>query len=186
MGSNAEDYALIEKFLSGDEEGFAALVKRYQNYVINTVYSLVGYSRHAQDIAQEVFIKIYQNLAFFEKKSAFSTWLYRIVVNTTYNSLKNKKRYVALNDIDEPVDVKKSSLAELEEEEKQQLIKKAIERLPFKYRTVLALKDINGFSYIDIANVLGCRIGTVESRLFRARIMLKKILLPLLKKDGGL
>jgi len=179
----AEDYALIDRFLSGAEEAFDMLVRRHQNRVINIVYSLTGQNPHAQDIAQEVFIKVYSNLGTFEKKAAFSTWLYRITVNTTYNYLKARREHVSLDDIQEPEDSRKTSLAELEQKERQGLISKAIESLPFKYRKILVLKDIEGLAYIDIAKVVGCRIGTVESRLFRARLMLKKILTPLMEES---
>jgi RNA polymerase sigma-70 factor (ECF subfamily) len=182
--TNTEDYSLIDRFLSGNEEAFEKLVKKYQNFAVNIAYSLSGESRYAEDIAQEAFIKVYQNLAAFEKKAAFSTWLYRIVANTTYNYLRSKKSYVSLDNVSEGIELKKSSLDELESKEKQQIINKAIRSLPFKYRTVLTLKDVEGLSYAEIAQVVGCRIGTVESRLFRARSMLKKILSPLLEKEG--
>jgi len=181
MGT-AEDFALIDRFLAGEEEGFAMLVRKYQNRVINIVYSLSGQNQHADDIAQEVFIKVYQHLKSFERKSSFYTWLYRITVNTTYNYLKGRKYHVALEDIEEPEDTRDTSAVEVERKEKQHLVRRAIERLPFKFRTALVLKDIEGLAYTDIAKVLGCRIGTVESRLFRAREMLKKLLAPTMKE----
>lgn len=178
-----EDDILIEKCLDGDEEGFEMLVKKYQNQVINTVYSLIGTTQDADDIAQEVFIKVYKNLGSFNKKAKFSTWLYRISVNTAYNHLKKEKRPLP-SDYLQATDVfKKSSLEELESREKQELIRKSIERLPFRFRRVIVLKEIEGLSYKDIAKTLGCRLGTVESRLFRARRMLKKILSPLVKEE---
>ncbi len=181
---NAEDYTLIDRFLSGDGEAFDILVKKYQNYVINTIYSLSGKTQLAEDIAQEVFIKVYQNLSSFKKKAAFSTWLYRITVNTTYNCLKNKKNYVSLDCIDNNIDFRKTFVNQLDDAERQEIVRKAIASLPFKYRSVLVLKDIEGFSYRDIAQILGCRIGTVESRLFRARSILRKVLFPLLNKES--
>lgn len=178
-----EDERLIERFLSGDEEGFEMLVKKYQNHVVNIVYSLTGETQDADDIAQEVFIKVYKNLGSFSKKAKFSTWLYRITVNTTYNHLKKEKRYVP-SDYRKDSDVfKKIPLEDLERGELKELIRKSIEKLPFKYRTVIVLKEIEGLSYKEIAKSLGCRIGTVESRLFRARYMLKKILSPIVKED---
>ena len=178
-----EDDILIERCLGGDEEGFEMLVKKHQNHVINTVYSLIGATRDADDIAQEVFIKVYKNLVSFNKKAKFSTWLYRITVNTAYNHLKKEKRSVP-SDYVQAADVfRKSSLEELESREKQELIRKSIERLPFRFRRVIVLKEIEGLSYKDIAKTLGCRLGTVESRLFRARRMLKKILSPIVKEE---
>ncbi len=178
-----EDDILIERCLDGDEEGFEMLVKKYQNQVINTVYSLTGTTQDADDIAQEEFIKVYKNLGSFNKKAKFSTWLYRISVNTAYNHLKKEKRALP-SDYLQAADVfKKRALEELESREKQELIRKSIERLPFRFRRVIVLKEIEGLSYKDIAKTLGCRLGTVESRLFRARRMLKKILSPIVKEE---
>lgn len=177
-----EDDVLIERFLCGDEEGFTMLVKKYQDHVINIVYSLTGDSDGAEDITQEIFIKVYKNLPLFEKKAGFSTWLYRICVNTTYNYLKKEKRYVPFGYVQETDIFKKRPLENLESREKQELIKKAIERLPFRFRAVIVLKEIEGLSYKDIAKALGCRMGTVESRLFRAREMLREILSPIIKE----
>jgi RNA polymerase sigma-70 factor (ECF subfamily) len=177
-----EDVLLIDRYLTGDEEGFTMLVKKYQNRVINIVYSLTGKTGDADDIAQEVFIKVYRNLSSFKKRSGFSTWLYRITVNTTYNHLKKQKRHLPLGYAQEPAALTKSSLEELESSERQELISEALGKLPFKFRTAIVLKEIEGLSYKDIAGTLGCRIGTVESRLFRARQMLKEILSPIIKE----
>jgi len=137
-----EDDILIEKCLDGDEEGFEMLVKKYQNQVINTVYSLIGTTQDADDIAQEVFIKVYKNLGSFNKKAKFSTWLYRISINTAYNHLKKEKRALPSAYLPEADVFKKSSLEELESREKQELIRKSIERLPFRFRRVIVLKEI--------------------------------------------
>lgn len=180
MKNSPEDYLLIDKFLSGEEEGFETLVKKYQNYIVNIVYSLIGQNSYVEDIAQEVFIKVYKNLSSFKKKCAFSTWLYRITVNTTYNYVKGKKENISFDSAGIDFCANTNINAEIESKEKDQIIQKAIENLPFKYRTVVVFKDIQGFSYAEIAKILGCRIGTVESRLFRARAILKERLSPLL------
>ncbi|MCK9603539.1 MAG: sigma-70 family RNA polymerase sigma factor [Candidatus Omnitrophica bacterium] len=185
MDSHAEDYLLIDRFLAGDEECFGTLVKKYQNYVINIVYSLSSNFQAAPDIAQEVFIKVYKNLLYFKKESAFSTWLYRITINTTYSFIRAKRElFVAVNTSAEPLRITKGSLTELEEKERRQLVQEAIGSLPSKYRTVLVLKDIEGLSYIEIARILKCRLGTVESRLSRAREVLKRALSSIAGKDG--
>ena len=178
----SEDYELIDRFLSGEELAFEILVRKYQNRVINIVYSLCGATQHAEDIAQETFIKVHRSLKDFQKKAAFSTWLYRITVNTAYNYLKGKNRFVALEHIEKAQEFEKISLDHIESKERQRLISKAIENLPFVYRTVVVLKDIEGLAYADIAKTVGCSIGTVESRLFRARQILKKTLAPLLEE----
>lgn len=184
MEVNSEDFSLIDRFTQGDQEAFAMLVKKYQDYAFNIAYSLAGTHHGAEDIAQEAFVKVYQNISSFERKSSFSTWLYRIVINSAYNYIKRQKKYTGLEYDPQPLDARKISLERLEHKDKQDIIKRSIEKLPFKYRTVLVLKDIEGLSYFDIARVLQCSIGTVESRLSRARVMLKKILEPILRKDG--
>jgi RNA polymerase sigma-70 factor (ECF subfamily) len=182
MEVKKEDNYLIDRFLSGDEQGFELLVKKYQDQVLNIVYSLVGQSDHIEDIAQEVFIKVYKNLSSFKKKADFATWLYRITVNTAYNYLKKeKRRYASLEILKKETDLfPKVSRADLSDQEKYRLIIEAISKLPFKYRTVIVLNDIEGFSYKDIAQILGCRLGTVESRLFKARSLLREMLSSLL------
>ena len=87
----SEEITCIERFLAGENEGFEILVRKYQGRVLNIVYSLVGQDREAEDIMQEVFLKVYDNLKGFKQKSQFSTWLYRITVNTTYDFLRKRK-----------------------------------------------------------------------------------------------
>lgn len=185
MDMHKDDDCLIGLFLSGDESGFDMLVKKYQDYVANVAYSLLGqgHSRHTDDIAQDVFISVYKNLRSFKKESKFSTWLYRITVNVTYNYLKRASRYVSydeagINDVPATASDPGRSRAE------QQLVRQAIESLPFKHRTVIVLKEIEGLPYKEIASILKCSIGTVESRLFRARCILKARLSHLIKKEG--
>ena len=89
-----EDSLYIEQFLVGEEEGFEMLVRKYQDRVLNIVYSLIGQDREAEDIAQEAFLKVYHNLASFKQRSQFSTWLYRIVVNVTYDFLRKRKNFI--------------------------------------------------------------------------------------------
>lgn len=175
-----EDEVLIERFLSGDEEGFAMLVRKYQDRVANIIYSLTDQRRNADDIAQEVFIKVYNGLRWFKKKSEFTTWLYRITVNTTYNYIKKEERLVPVDAIEQ---TERSSWPQLESREKQELVNRALKKLPFNFRSAIVLKEIEGLSYKDIAKSLGCRIGTVESRLFRARQMLRRMLSPVLEEE---
>jgi len=183
MENKMKDEILINRFLSQDEEGFKMLVQKYQNQVVNIVYSLTGATSDAEDIAQEVFIKVYRSLKGFQKKAEFSTWLYRITVNTTYNYLKKQRKHLLSEYLDEAIPASSKPLKELEAKETQQMINKALEALPFKFRTAVVLKEIEGLSYKEIAKTLGCRIGTVESRLFRARQMLKRILTPILERE---
>jgi len=174
---NADNY-YIEEFLAGKPQGFEVLVRKYQNRALNIVYSLVGQDRESEDIVQEVFLKVYHNLKSFRRQSQFSTWLYRIVVNTTYDLLRKRKEFVN----DDAALEAGSVLCGVPQEallvkERDAAVHKALRNVPIKYRTALVLKDIEGLSYIEISRVLSCSIGTVESRIYRARQFLKAELL---------
>ena len=174
-----EDIILINQFVGGEERGFEMLVKKYQNRALNIVYSVVGNDRDSEDILQEVFMKVYNSLRSFKQDAQFSTWLYRITVNTTYDFLRRRRHLVALEDIPQVNLVADNSQDSLHIKDRDYQIRKALESIPFKYRTAVVLKDIEGLSYQEIARVLGCSIGTVESRIFRARQLLKERLLHL-------
>lgn len=160
--------------------GFKVLVENYQERVVNIAYSLTSSWADSQDIAQEVFIKVYNNLHHFKGLSKLITWLYRITVNTSYNFLRRKKKVL----IWDKFLLKDDSLEqEFKERELKEILNKALEKLPFKLRAVIVLRDIEGFNYQDIARILKCSLGTVESRLFRARRSLQKSLSFLIKKE---
>lgn len=172
-----EEMTCIERFLAGENEGFEILVKKYQDRVLNIVYSLVGQDREAEDIMQEVFLKVYDGLKGFKHKSQFSTWLYRITVNTTYDFLRKRKNLVEEAFLDKITAFYGRPDDTLLLEEKEEMVQEALNKVPFKFRTALVLKDIEGLSYKQISEVLGCGIGTVESKIYRARMFLKKELL---------
>ncbi len=177
-----EDIIFIDQFLNGDQKGFEMLVKKYQNRVLNIVYSLIGVDSESEDITQEVFLKVYHHLKSFKRNCQFSTWVYRIVVNTTYDFLRKRKNFVDDNSVlekcvstaDSPDDV-------FCKEERREVISSALLKVPVNFRTALVLKDIEGLSYDDISKVLSCSIGTVESKIYRARHFLKEVL----RKDAG-
>jgi RNA polymerase sigma-70 factor (ECF subfamily) len=178
-----EDIIYIEQFLNGEEAGFEMLVRKYQNRILNIVYSLIGRDRESEDIAQEVFLKVYHNVCYFKQRSKFSTWLYRITVNTVYDFLRKRKNFINAEEvIEKSATTREDSYNKLQARERKAIIQKALERIPFKYRTAVTLKDIEGLSYLEISGVLRCSIGTVESRIYRARQFLKD---ELLKFEGG-
>ena len=177
-----EDILYIERFLSGDEKGFDMLVKKYQDRVLNIVRSITGKDGESEDIAQEVFLKVYNNLGAFRGHSQFSTWLYRIVVNAVYGFTRGRRKMV--NDEDA---IKNSATDyrgprdNLIAKEREVILYKALENVPINFKTALIFKDIEGLSYLEISKILCCSIGTVESRIYRARQILKGELL----KIGG-
>ena len=170
-----EDLELINRFLNGNMEAFEMLVKKYQNRTINTAYYLVGNISDAEDIAQDVFLKIYRSLGTFNAQAKFSSWLYRITVNTAYDFLRgHKHKAESLEETDcENIRAKENNPDLLT----QELMQGALKEIPFDFRTVITLREIQGLSYEEISRALKIHIGTVESRLFRARKMLKDILI---------
>jgi len=177
-----DDSVYIEQFLAGKEEGFEMLVRKYQSRVLNIVYSLIGQDRETDDIMQEVFMKVYHNLGSFGQRSQFSTWLYRIVVNTAYDFLRKRRNFVSGEEVLETVAGSGDGPRDASvKKENEAIVQKALGNIPLKFRAALVLKDIDGASYAEIARVLRCSIGTVESKIYRARQCLKEEL----RKLGG-
>ena len=185
--SPEEDRTLVKAFQTGDKTAFDTLVLKHKDKVFNLCYRFLGDKQEANDCAQETFIKVYRSLRKFRFKSAFFTWLYRIAANTCKNKLKSseyrrKKKMVpldnpgrtadqtALQEIKDPVT---SPMAELEKKERMLLIQKAIDALPAGQRAVVVLRDIEGLSYEEISSITGLNLGTVKSKLSRARLELR-------------
>jgi len=182
---------LVQKSQEGNEEAYGVLVEAYQRKVFNMVYSLTFNREVADDLAQEVFIKAYYALPRFKGKAAFSTWLHQITVNHTKDYLRKASRMREV-----PFDETKGDLSTQEDEpeirdrekdlaQKKKLVHEAIARLPEKYRIILSLRDIQGLPYEEISRVLNISPGTVDSRLHRARRILKKKIFPFLEKEVG-
>jgi len=183
-----EDFKLLTKFKQGDQEAFASLVKKYKMAVFNTIYSIIGDTQEADDIAQEVFLKVYTKAGSFKRKSSFSTWLYKITVNKCIDELrKRKNKIISLEtEFDEDEKLKlKDVLAskegditeEWEKEELEDTIQKAINSLPEKDRIILTLKEIENLSYKEISQIMKISLDKVKVWLFRARQKLKEKLL---------
>ena len=173
-----DDFSLVKRFIDGDESTFRLLVQRHQEKVRNIIYLTLGLSEAVDDIGQEVFITVYRNLKHFRFESQFTTWLYRITVNKCKDYLRKKnvrKIFVPLKEADN----KPGNYSSTEEKDISNIVTNAIKKLPYKLRVPLLLKDIEGFSYQEISETMNCEIGTVKSRIFRARTGLKKILEPL-------
>lgn len=182
---SVDDRQLIDECLKGRTEAYGELVRRYQDRVYNTVFRLLGQAEDAQDVAQETFLNAFHSLDSFKGDSQFFTWLYRIAVNAAI-SLKRKQRvalrlehgYRAGAVSAEPTDVSEWSqpgLA-LEKADEERRMQEVLNRLSPDHRSVLVLKEIDGLKYEDIAEVLQVPIGTVRSRLFRAREELRELL----------
>ncbi len=179
-----DDSQLIARSVRGDRAAFGDLVRRHQDRLFNAVFRLLGNAEDAQDIVQEAFLSAYQSLDRFKGDSRFFTWLYRIAVNAAI-SQRRKRRVVLSADLNgvgpvaaEPLDDSEGSqpgLA-LERAEDEQRLQAALNRLSPEHRSVLLLKDIEGQKYEEIAEILQVPIGTVRSRLHRARLELRDCL----------
>jgi RNA polymerase sigma-70 factor (ECF subfamily) len=185
-----DEKELIRRSQAGDGEAFGVLVERYKGKVFSLAYGFTRDRVAADDLAQEVFIKVYLCLSKFQAKSEFGTWLYRVAVNHIKDYLrKNKKRMkeIPLEEAGDRV-LASSDLGPEEQrlrEGEREIVQAALARLPERYRTILTLRDIDGLSYEEISGILKLSPGTVDSRLHRARRKLREKLAGQLGRQGG-
>ena len=191
MADNATDKEIIERVKSGEKEAYDLLELKYQQRVINLISRFVKSHSDALDVSQETFIKAYRALPNFRGDSAFYTWLYRIAVNTAKNHLTVQSRKITKSDYDvaeiEQIEGNMSLTEQttpeslLAKDELQETILKTIENLPEDLKSAIMLREIEGLSYEGIAEVMECPVGTVRSRIFRAREMIDSKIKPLLE-----
>ena len=173
-----DDFTLVKRFVDGQESAFNQLVVRHKEMVRSIIYITVNHADYIDDIAQDVFVKIYKNLKHFRYESQFSTWVYRITINKCKDhlrKLKIRRMFLPISDNFEKEDIINNHT---ETANTNEIVRNAISKLPEKLKIPLPLKDIEGFSYQEIADSVQCEIGTVKSRIFRAREKLKIILQP--------
>jgi RNA polymerase sigma-70 factor (ECF subfamily) len=178
-----EDFAIITRFQQGDETAFRELVLKHKDKVRNLVYLTLGDNDYIDDISQDVFISTYHKLNDFRFESKFTTWLYRVTVNKCRDYLRKKKVRSIFTPLNEDVH-QQSGRMRSDTMDVPGFVRKAIAKLPEKLRVPLILRDIDGFSYKEIAGKLEVEVGTVKSRIFRARESLKIILEPMQKELG--
>jgi len=184
------DQLLVERARAGERAAFDELVSKYQRRLMRLLARLLNDQTEAEDVVQDTFIKAYKALPHFRGDAAFYTWLYRIGINTAKNALLNRKRHATgpieptvaraeppdedrLRDINTPE-------SELASKQIAETVNAAMDALPIDLRTAIALREIEGMSYEEISEIMGCPIGTVRSRIFRAREAIAKKLRPLL------
>jgi RNA polymerase sigma-70 factor (ECF subfamily) len=181
----AGDDILITRFQSGDETAFRALLDRYSERIRNLVYSVLHDKSQIDDVTQEVFIKTYRALPGFRFDASFYTWLYRITINHCRDIMRKQKlrRTFSLSTMLEVRDEELTAKTSVQPEynEATEWIHRGLQKLPEKYRTPIILKDMEGFSYEEMADIMQCELGTVKSRLSRGRSMLRTWLRPLLE-----
>ncbi|WP_018693155.1 RNA polymerase sigma factor RpoE [Algicola sagamiensis] len=192
MSEQRTDLELIKRVQNGDKRAFNLLVSKYQHKVMNLISRYVSNPGDVADVAQEAFIKAYRALPNFRGDSAFYTWLYRIAVNCAKNYLVAMGRKPPVSDVDaedaeyyEGGDALKengSPESLLLTNELKQVVFSTIEALPDDLRTAITLRELEGLSYEEIANIMDCPVGTVRSRIFRAREAIDKKVNPLIQQ----
>lgn len=190
MGEQTTDQELVERVQTGDKKAFDLLVLKYHNRIVKLVSRFVHDPVEAQDVAQEAFIKAYRAIAGFRGESAFYTWLYRIATNAAKNYLVSQSRRPPAVGVDAMEAEQYAVDTRLKEkdtpeslvvtEELKAVIFKTIESLPDDLKEAITLREIECMSYEDIALVMGCPVGTVRSRIFRARDAIDQKISPLL------
>ena len=191
MGAKETDLELVRRVQAGDKPAFDVLVLKYQQKVINLVTRYVHDPHIAMDVSQESFIKAYRGLKNFRGDSAFYTWLYRISINTAKNYLVSKNRRMPDDDIDAQEAEQYEGGGKLRDistperealsDEIQLTVQNAIDALPDDLRIAITLRELEGLSYEEISETMDCPIGTVRSRIFRARESIENELEPLLE-----
>lgn len=185
--SNDIEKMLIKKAIKGDVDAFEKIVLFYEKKIYNIAFQMFKNEHDAYDASQEVFIKVYKSIDKFNFNASFSTWLHRIAVNTCIDEYRKKKRKTHIS-LDEPVETESNSIERQIEDksmtpeeviiqnENVNEMRAAIRQLNEDHRIIIILRDIKGYSYEEITNILECSIGTVKSRLSRARNALKNII----------
>ena len=193
MGENEIDQALVQRVQAGEKRAFDLLVAKYQHKVTSLISRYIHDWSECQDVAQETFIRAYRALANFRGDSQFYTWLYKIAVNTAKNHLVSAGRRPPTDDIDAVDAVQYDGGSrlrdtdtpehELMRQEIERTVASTVEALPEELRMAITLREVDGMSYEEIAEAMGCPIGTVRSRIFRARDAIDQKLRPLLDTD---
>ncbi len=170
---------LIEQTLQGDTAAFGQLVRHYQDRLFTSIVHVVGQREEAEDIVQDAFVHALLKLDTFRRKSSFYTWLYRIAMNTAVNRQRRARPEVSIGQVPhqtghDPADPGEPPTERMLRTERARQIQSALQRLSEEYRTVLVLREVEGFNYETIARVLRISVGTVRSRLHRARALMRE------------
>jgi RNA polymerase sigma-70 factor (ECF subfamily) len=176
------DETLIAKFQKGDIQAYDTLVRRYKDQLLNYVYRFVGNRNDAEDLVQETFLRVYKNKHYYKEIAKFSTWVYTIAGNLAKTELRRRKRRKIFSvsnfvneerDFDIP-DTDNNPESAVDGFLKDDIIQKAIEKLPAKFKEVILLRDVQGFAYEEISQILSIPLGTVKSRVNRGRLKLQE------------
>lgn len=185
-----DDSAAVSAFLGGEERAFTELVERYQTRLLNFIYRTIGDREKAEDLVQEVFIRVHRHLHRFDRSKKFSTWVYTIASNLAKNELRNRSRNPLVlfqtvqkncEDDDRPVEFEDPNSRPddmYHQRHLQKIVAETVSKLPEHHRNVFILRELEGKSYEEIAEITDCNLGTVKSRLNRARNSFAEIIAP--------
>lgn len=184
MANQRQDLELIQAVLTGEEAAFEELLERYSSRVMNLAMRVTRNTEDAEEVLQDVFITMFKKLSSFESRSAFSSWVYRVTMNAAFMKIRarNRRRTVSIEEIDSELKnswtSNRSDSADIEyistRHEIRSILQAAIDRLPFEYRAIFILRDIDGLSNQSTSDVLGISVPAVKSRLHRARVILRE------------
>jgi len=185
-----DDAQLIQETLAGHSAAFGRLVQKYQDRLYNTVVHVAGNAEDARDVVQDAFVQAFVKLDTFKGSSAFYTWLYRIAFNVAISQRRRRRPTQSVEHNretsgNEPIDENQGPDEALEQDERCRQVRQAIDQLPEEYRVVIVLREIDGCTYETIAEILDMPIGTVRSRLHRARLQLRDFLKEVLVNDSS-
>jgi RNA polymerase sigma-70 factor, ECF subfamily len=185
-----DDTAVVQAFLKGEERAFRELVERYQTRLLNFIYRTIGDRERAEDLVQEVFIRVYRHIQRFDTTKKFSTWVYTIASNLAKNELRNRSRNPLVlfqtmtgnrEEDDRPLQFEDTTSRPddmFQKRHLRELVEETVTRLPEHHRQVFVLRELEGKSYEEIAEITNCNLGTVKSRLNRARNAFAAIIEP--------
>jgi RNA polymerase sigma-70 factor (ECF subfamily) len=186
----SDDSAIVTSFLGGEERAFSELVDRYQTRLLNFIYRTIGDRDRAEDLVQEVFIRVYRHLHRFDRSKKFSTWVYTIASNLAKNELRNRSRNPLVlfqtmqgshDDEERPLQFEDTTARPddmFRKRHLRELVEETVAKLPEHHRQVFVLRELEGKSYEEIADITSCNLGTVKSRLNRARTAFAAIIEP--------
>ncbi len=187
MPDSPDDRSLAERAKAGDRKAFDELYAKYKRPIVNFAYRMIGNRQTAEEIAQETFIRVYMKIAHFDTRGKVSSWIYAIASNLAKNELRDRKYFHDIP-LETPVAGGDRAVSlwqviadgharpdqEIQAREREESIQKVLDSIPLRYRDVLVLCDIQGLSYEEVSGVLGCPVGTIASRLSRARCIFMK------------
>jgi RNA polymerase sigma-70 factor (ECF subfamily) len=187
-----EDRQLVQSHLDGDPRAFGTLVDRYQSRLISFVNRMVGDFERSEDLVQETFVRVYRHVQRFDQTRKFSTWIYTIASNLAKNEIRNRRRsplvlFQAITqhwkDDHQPLQFEDASNRPddlYEQRALKEMVERCVAQLPIYHRAIFVLRELEGRSYAEIADIIGCNLGTVKSRLNRARNKFARTIAPLL------